>query len=242
MEDARGSWKNCWLFYANFLKCLLREIYFLGDFCVGLGKTRGNLTVKMCIFSCETPEYSLGSTLFYSQGKFCTRSTSWSCQNQSLNLVIGRWTFVFPKFGITAKGSLACCVSLVPARRWCLFIHTHIHGLAMLDKDNWKLFVLFGIQTNSSPHTLHWKFWVWASIIRFAQPGQALRWGRATLVEDKEGFIKNNCVLQSCLDTNVGLRPFCWLVQVVSTNDNDFTQCHLEFVSYLVSERAGESI
>lgn len=142
-------------FILTFLKCLLGEIYFLGDLCAGLEKTRGNLTVKMCIFSCETPEYSLGFTLFYSQGKLCMRSTSQGFHNQSLNLVIGRGTFVFSKFGITAKGSLACCVSLVPARRCCCFIHTRIHGLAMLDKDNWKSFVLFGIQTNSSPHTLH---------------------------------------------------------------------------------------
>lgn len=62
------------------------------------------------------------------------------------------------------------------------------------------------------------------------------------MVKDEEGFIKNSCVLQSCLDTSEGLRPFSWLVQVASTNDNDFTQCHLEFGSYLVSERVVELI
>lgn len=37
-------------FILTFLKCLLWEIYFFGDFGVGFEKTRGNLTVKMCIF------------------------------------------------------------------------------------------------------------------------------------------------------------------------------------------------
>lgn len=109
----------------------------------------------MCIFPCEAPDYSLGLILFCFEGKLHTRSTSWSCHNHSLNLAIGRWTFVFPKFGITPKGSLACCVSLVPARGWCHFIHSHIHGLATLDKDNWNSLCCWGFKPTvpQTPYT-----------------------------------------------------------------------------------------
>jgi len=47
----------------------------------------------------------------------------------------------------------------LPRQRIYSSIYTSVRGLDTLDEGSWKLFVLFRIQINSSPYTLHWKIW-----------------------------------------------------------------------------------